>query len=99
MHGKVAGLFNSQQGTQDKPDRLRWVGIQATHLLRDIAHLQKIKHRQHQAVESRQDQRGRPFAHLAMIFAQRHIPSEVAVGFQWSNAYAPPPAVVPLRRA
>lgn len=41
-HGE-SGLFNCQQGPQDKPDRLVRVGIQAAHPLRDIAHAQKIE--------------------------------------------------------
>jgi hypothetical protein len=63
------------------------LGIQAAHLLGDIAHAQKIEDGQHHTVENRQDERSRPFADLAMIFAQGHISPPVQPVF-----YGPMPA-------
>jgi hypothetical protein len=56
----------------------------------------QIEDGHHHTVEDRQDERGRPFADLAMIVASGHISPKVEAGFHWPNACEQCLAAVPL---
>src|SRR2546421_1795380 len=74
MPGKRGtGLFKSQKRAKQEANSRDRLGIEDTHLLGDIRDAHKIEHGQQKTVEKGQNARSISFAHLRVIFAQRHI--------------------------
>jgi hypothetical protein len=61
------------QRFEQETDGLKWVSIQASHILFDIGDLAKIEKSEHKGIENREHMRSRAFANLTRILLQRDI--------------------------